>query len=175
MQQRFVPGLAPLSGPSGLDPAVSSALAAAAEDARRLGHHYVTPEHLVLALAEQPDELAGRALQALGVSPEQIRMRIVEHLGTAPPRPDASLGIAPETKRLLEHARKLATGLGHRCARTEHVLLAAVSPTLKGPAGDALAAFGAEASRVWDQLAAMLDMEAPELAARIRKRRRIRR
>jgi ATP-dependent Clp protease ATP-binding subunit ClpA len=84
--------------------------------------------------------------------------------------------VAPQTKRLLELARTIAKRLGHRCARTEHLLLAAVSPSLGSPAGRVLADCGADAARVCEQIASMLEIEAPELAARLRPaRRRLRR
>ena len=52
----------------------------------------------------------------------------------------------------------------------------AVSPALKSPAGTVLADCGADATRVCEQLASMLEIEAPELAARLRPpRRRLRR
>jgi ATP-dependent Clp protease ATP-binding subunit ClpA len=127
-------------------------------------------------LLAQPEEMAARAQQALGVTAAAVRARVVERLPPAAPRPGGSLGVAPQTKRLLELARTLAKRLGHRCARTEHVLLAVVSPALKSPAGTVLAACGADAARVCEQLASMLELEAPELAARLRPRhRRLRR
>src|SRR6266542_30632 len=132
---------------------------------------FVMLEHLLLALLAQPEELAARALEALGVTTEAVRVRVVERLPPSPPRPGGSLGVAPQTKRLLELARTLARRLGHRCARTEHLLLAAVSPALKSPAGTVLADCGADAARVSEQLASMLEIEAPELAARLRPRR----
>src|SRR5689334_17649051 len=61
-QQRFS------AAPDRADAGVQDALAAAAQIARSLGHHYVAPEHLLLALAGQRGELAGRALTELGVS-----------------------------------------------------------------------------------------------------------
>lgn len=126
----------------------------------------------MLGLLAQPEELAARALEALGVAPDAVRAGILERRGTAAPRPSGSLGVAPETKRLLELARTLAKRLGHRCARTEHLLLAAVSPALNSPAGAILADLGADATRVCHQLASMLEIETPELAARLRPRRR---
>lgn len=158
--------------PPGLDEGAGAAFASAAGEARALGRSYVGPEHLLLALLAQPEELAARALEALGVTAEAVRVRVVERLPPSPPRPGGSLGVAPQTKRLLEHARTLAKRLGHRCARTEHLLLAAVSPALKSPAGTVLADCGADAARVCEQLASMLEIEAPELAARLRPRRR---
>jgi hypothetical protein len=177
-QQRFVAVAPPPeeAWPPGLDEGAGAAFANAAGEARALGHYYVGPEHLLLGLLAQPEELAARALEALGVTPEAVRARVLERLPPSAPRPGGSLGVAPQTKRLLELARTLAKRLGHRCARTEHVLLAAVSPALKSPAGTVLADCGADAARVCEQLASMLEIEAPELAARMRPRpRRLRR
>lgn len=176
-QQRFVMVAPPdETWPPGLDEGAGRAFATAAGEARALGHYYVGPEHLLLALLAQPEEMAARALEALGVTAEAVRARVVERLPAAAPRPGGSLGVAPQTKRLLELARTLSKRLGHRCARTEHVLLAAVSPALKSPAGAVLADCGADAARVCEQLASMLEIEAPELAARLRpNRRRLRR
>lgn len=172
-QQRFVTVAPPDEAwPPGLDERAGAAFASAVGEVRALGHYYVGPEHLLLALLAQPEELAGRALAALGVTTEAVRARVVERLPPSPPRPGGSLGVAPQTKRLIELARTLAKRLGHRCARTEHLLLAAVSPALKSPAGAVLADCGADAARVCEQLAAMLEIEAPELAARLRPRRR---
>lgn len=175
VQQRFVvvsaePGAA---GPPDLDEAADAAFATAAREARELGHHYIAPEHLVLGLLVQREELAARALEELGVSRQEVRARVVQRLGTAAPRPRGSLGVAPDTKRLLELAHTLAKRLGHRCARSEHLLLAAVSPALNLPVSASLADCGADASRVCHQLALMLEIEAPELAARLRQPRRL--
>lgn len=176
-QQRFVTVVAAAdkTWPPGLDEAAGAAFASAAGEARALGHHYLGPEHLLLGLLEQREEMAARALEALGVTPEAVRARVVERLPLSAPRPGGSLGVAPQTKRLLELARTLAKRLGHRCARTEHLLLAAVSPALKSPAATVLADCGADAPRVCEQLASMLEIEVPELAAHLRPRRRLRR
>lgn len=171
-QQRFAALADPSPGavPFGLTGTAADVLDVAAEEARQLGHHYIRPEHLVLGLLSQPDELAARALAALGVSAETARERVKERLGSAEPRPTGSLGVAPQTKRLLELARAIAKPLGHRCARTEHILLAAISPKLHSPAAALLAESEASPKRVQDQVTRMLLQEAPELAACLRNR-----
>ena len=172
-QQRFATVSTTAEGaPPRLDAAAAAAFAAAAREARALGHHYIAPEHLVLGLTYQPEELGARALSGLGVTPQALRARVVERLGTSAPRPSGSLGVAPQTKRLLELARTLGERLGHRCARTEHVLLAAVSPSFNSPVASILVECGADSRSVCEQLASMLELEAPELAARMRQRRR---
>jgi ClpA/ClpB-like protein len=171
-QQRYVALTPPAPGdlPSGLRGPAAGVFLAAGAAAREYGHHYLRPEHLVLGLLSQPQELAGRALAELGVTPAAAQAGLVDRLGRTPPRPDGSLGVAPQSKRLLELAKAFAKRLGHNCTRTEHILLAAVAPRLHSPAAALLADCGADAEAVRDQLAAMLLLEAPELANRLHKR-----
>ena len=171
-QQRFAALADPPVGeaPFGMAGAAARMLDSAAGHARELGHQYVRPEHLVLALVEEPEELAGHVLAGLGVTPAAVRVEVERRLGSGPARPNGSLSVAPQTKRLLELARSIANSLGHRCPRTEHVLLAASSPKLDSPAASVLAACGAEPARIRDEVARALLREAPELAARLRSR-----
>lgn len=156
--------------PFGLTGTAADVLSAAAGRARELGHHFIRPEHLVLGLLAQPDELAAEALFELGVTSEAARELVAERLGSGAPRPAGSLGASPQTKRLLELARATAKSLGSRCPKTEHILLAAISPKLHSPAATLLADCGVTPDRVRDQLTRMLLAEAPELAERLRKR-----
>jgi hypothetical protein len=171
-QQRFAALAEPLPGqaPFGLAGTAADVLTAAAVHARELGHHYIRPEHLVLGLLAQPEELAARVLAELGVTAAVARERTEQRLGRGAPRPSGSPGAAPQTKRLLELASAIAKSLGSRCPRTEHILLAASSPKLHGPAAVLLAECGASPDRVRDQLTRLLLREAPELADRLRSR-----
>jgi ATP-dependent Clp protease ATP-binding subunit ClpA len=56
-------------------------LAAAARTSRRLGHDYIGAEHLLLALAEDRDTDAARALAALRLSPHLIEADIFRLIG----------------------------------------------------------------------------------------------
>jgi hypothetical protein len=174
-QQRFAALADPPPGeaPFGLNGAPAEVLSVAAEAARELGHHYVRPEHLVLGLLAQRQELAAEALAELGVTAEAAHDRVEARLGRGDRRPAGSLGIAPQTKRLLELARAIAKSMHHNCPRTEHILLAAISPKLHSPAGELLAELGASPAQVRDQLARTLRQEAPELAAQMGGRFRL--
>jgi ClpA/ClpB-like protein len=158
----------PGRAPFGLSGTAADVLSVAAEQARKLGHHYVRPEHLVLGLLAQPDELAAEVLAELDVTADTVQALVVERLGTGPPRESGSLGVAPQTKRLLELAGVIAKSLGHSCPKTEHILLAATSPRLSSPAATLLAECGATPERVRDELIRVLLAEAPELAERLR-------
>jgi len=56
-----------------LSPGTQSALEFAVEEARRLGHHYIGTEHLLLGLVRLGEGVALDVLRKLGVTPEQIR------------------------------------------------------------------------------------------------------
>jgi ATP-dependent Clp protease ATP-binding subunit ClpC len=125
---------------------------------------------MTLGLLSQPQELAAEVLTELGVTLDGAREHLTQRLGSGPSRPDGSLGVAPQTKRLLEQARAISRSLGHRCPKTEHILLAAISPELHSPAAGLLTECGAAPEVVRDQLTRTLLKEAPELAERLRHR-----
>ena len=56
-----------------LSPGTQKVLEIAVEEARKLGHHYIGVEHLLLGLASYNDGVAIAALAKLGVTPEQIK------------------------------------------------------------------------------------------------------
>lgn len=174
-QQRFAVLADPSPGqpPFGLTGPAAAVFTAAADAARRLGHEYIRPEHLVLGLLAQPDELAARVLADLGVTPVLAWHRVEDRLGSRPPRPNGSLGVAPQTKRILAHARAIAKSVGHKCPRTEHILLAATAPKLHSTATTVLADCGVDPERVCDEVARTLQREAPEFAGRLRNRSRM--
>lgn len=168
-QQRFAALADPADSPMpfGLTGTAADTLNRAGAHARELGHHYIRPEHLVLALIDQPQELAGQVLTELGVTPKGTCAKLRDRIAAGSPRPDGSLGVAPQAKRLLELARAIAKSLGHSCPKTEHLLLAATSPRLHSPAGSLLADCGAPPDEVREALARALLHEAPELADRL--------
>lgn len=56
-----------------LSPGVQKALENSVEEARKLGHHYIGTEHLLLGLVQLGEGVALDVLRKMGVSPEQIR------------------------------------------------------------------------------------------------------
>jgi ATP-dependent Clp protease ATP-binding subunit ClpC len=56
-----------------LSPGVQRALENSVEEARKLGHHYIGTEHLLLGLVQLGEGVALDVLRKMGVSPEQIR------------------------------------------------------------------------------------------------------
>ncbi len=56
-----------------LSPGTQQVLEYAVEEARRMGHHYIGTEHLLLGLVRYGEGVAMDVLRKLGVTPEQIR------------------------------------------------------------------------------------------------------
>jgi Clp amino terminal domain, pathogenicity island component len=173
-QQRFVTQPVRTAPWPGLSEAASGVVTRAAEEARLLRHRYLGTEHLLLALARDGG-LAGSTLKRVGVSSEGVTEQIHRIIGPGHSADDATLGITPRTKRVLEAARKEARRLGHRCADTEHLLLAVCESG--GVAQQILQAAGTHEGDVRAQLAMLVEKEAPEVAAKLRaptRRRRLR-
>jgi ATP-dependent Clp protease ATP-binding subunit ClpC len=71
-----------------LSPGVKKVLELAVDEARRMGHHYIGTEHLLLAIARQNEGIAIEVLKRLGISPEELRRqtrRVLQEGPAAPP------------------------------------------------------------------------------------------
>jgi hypothetical protein len=171
--ERFVE--APLAWPENFNEPARETVVRAIEAARRFGHRYLGTEHLLLALSADRG-LAGAALAELGLTESVVRKAIERIIGPGHSGDERTLGITPRTKRVFEAATKEAKRIGRqRCADNEHLLLALAGGD--GVAGEILAGHGAGEEAVRERLAALLEREAPEIAARLRTpaRRRPRR
>jgi Clp amino terminal domain, pathogenicity island component len=167
-QQRFPASSAePPAWPPNFSGRARGIMAAAQHEARELRHQYLGTEHVLLALS-QDDGLAGTALTQLQATPAVVRQRIQEIIGLGQTSAAGELGVTPRTKRTLETARKEARRLGHRCANSEHLLLA-LSRQRDGVAVEILRDLGLGERDVRDKLADLLATEAPEIAAKLRR------
>jgi ATP-dependent Clp protease ATP-binding subunit ClpA len=67
-------------GYSGLSPRARKVVELASDEARRLKHHYVGTQHLLLGLVREREGVGVRVLESLGVSCEQVRSRTMQVL-----------------------------------------------------------------------------------------------
>ncbi|MCY3572691.1 MAG: ATP-dependent Clp protease ATP-binding subunit [Chloroflexi bacterium] len=67
-----------------LSPGTKKVLELAVDEARRMGHHYIGTEHLLLGLVRQQEGIALDVLRRLGVNPEEIRRQTSKVLQESP-------------------------------------------------------------------------------------------
>jgi ATP-dependent Clp protease ATP-binding subunit ClpC len=67
-----------------LSPGTKKVLELAVDEARRMGHHYIGTEHLLLGLVRQQDGVAIDVLRRLGISPEEVRRQTRRVLSESP-------------------------------------------------------------------------------------------
>lgn len=74
------------SGTRSLDltPGTKRVLELAVDEARRMGHHYIGTEHLLLGLVRQSEGVAIDVLKRLGISPDEVRRQTLRVLQESP-------------------------------------------------------------------------------------------
>ncbi|MBI5956802.1 MAG: ATP-dependent Clp protease ATP-binding subunit, partial [Chloroflexi bacterium] len=71
-------------GEAGLTPRAKKVLEYAVDEARRLGHHYVGTEHLLLGLVREREGIAAGVLERLGINLDRVRGETVQLLSQSP-------------------------------------------------------------------------------------------
>ncbi len=73
-----------------LSPGTKKVLELAVDEARRMGHHYIGTEHLLLGLVRQQEGVAIDVLKRLGISPEEVRRQTRRVLQESPMQPQSN-------------------------------------------------------------------------------------
>jgi ATP-dependent Clp protease ATP-binding subunit ClpC len=132
-------------------------LVLAQEQAQLLHHNFIGTEHLLLGLLADPDGVAGKALDSLGISIEAAREKVAETTGPAGSfTPDQSKPFTPRARKVLLLSVPEAKELGHNYVGTEHILLGLIREG-EGVAAQILINLGAELSVVRDRVMEFLD------------------
>src|SRR5690349_13158581 len=100
-------------GEIGLTPRAKLVIELAVDEAKRLNHHYIGTEHLLLGLIREREGIASRTLESLGVKLENVRTQIIQVLSQA--------SVAHETSRVSfssttqpRSARQRVSGFAHQ-------------------------------------------------------------
>src|SRR5512132_3851286 len=107
---------------------VAEALAIAQRTAQSQGHPEITPQHLALALAEQPDTTTPALLAAAGTS-DDVVARSARQALAALPRSSGSVvtpGLGQAALAGLNHANTVMQAMGDAYLWTDVLLLALV-------------------------------------------------
>lgn len=125
----------------------------ARQEARRLGHGSVDPEHLLLGLIRVGEGTGISALDRLGVSRKALQWQLEESIGLGPGGTYGPVRFSrPRGQKVLSSALPEALAHGTTEICTAHLLLAQYHDD--GPASRALARLGATEGRVRDTIAA---------------------
>ncbi len=121
------------------------------DEARKLNHHYIGTEHILLGLLREGEGVPTRALESLGISLEGVRQQVEEIIGHGPEAPGGHIPFTPRAKEVLELSLREALQLGHNYIGTEHILLGLIHKG-EGVANRILADMGADADRVRERV-----------------------
>src|ERR671932_245848 len=69
-----------VAGDIGLTPRAKKVIELSVDEARRLNHHYIGTEHLLLGLVREGEGIAAGVLESLGGSLEKVRAQVIEVL-----------------------------------------------------------------------------------------------
>src|SRR5207244_1665050 len=84
-------------GEIGLTPRAKRVIEFAVDEARRLNHHYIGTEHLLLGLIREGEGIAAGVLESLGISLERVRAQVIEVLKSSHGRITARPSMQIET------------------------------------------------------------------------------
>ena len=97
----------------------------AQEEARRLNHDMVTPEHVLLGLLRESDALATKALKKLNIDLDKLKVELESTMikSSSTTRIFGTVPTSPRIHKLITISAEEAKSLGHNYIGTEHLLL----------------------------------------------------
>ena len=66
-----------MTGDIGLTPRAKKVIELSVDEARRLNHHYIGTEHLLLGLVREGEGIAAGVLESLGVCLDKVRSQVI--------------------------------------------------------------------------------------------------
>src|SRR3954454_20238179 len=100
--------------------------------AEQMSHAQMEPEHLLLALIEQPEGIVPELLKRMGAEPRTFATALREELARVPQAYGGSApSMSPRFRKVTDEAQAEATRLKDEFVSTEHLLLAIAGETGK--------------------------------------------
>lgn len=119
----------------------------AEQEAKRLNHNYVGPEHILLGLIQKRQDVAVKVLELLGISLDDLGRLVVEIIGPGRPYPVDRFEFTPPAMRVAELSLREALQQGCNHVDTEHVLLGLIREG-EGVAAKVLKSLGVDRDQV---------------------------
>ncbi len=119
-----------------ISPRAKTVIEFAMDEARKLGHRHVGPEHLLLGLVREGQGIASGVIESLGVTMAKVRQQVLATLGKDAREPATNVYsntlvqsgpfdlLDDAAKRLLSLAEEEARQMRHNWIGTEHMLIA---------------------------------------------------
>ncbi|MFA5779677.1 MAG: ATP-dependent Clp protease ATP-binding subunit [Elusimicrobiota bacterium] len=109
------------------------AIRLAQEEAKRLNHDSITPEHILLGLLDLDDGVAATIISNLSIHTARIKIEIEKTLPVGDNLLQyGELPLTPKARKVLEYAIEEAQKMAHSYVGTEHILLGLLkNPDLK--------------------------------------------
>ena len=95
--------------------------------ARDLGHTYIGSEHLLLALASEPDCIANKLLSEKGADIDKLKKIAVEWTGIGIQTTLSASDMTPKVKNIIDTSATLSAKYNQSYIGTEHLLSALLS------------------------------------------------
>jgi ATP-dependent Clp protease ATP-binding subunit ClpB len=122
--------------------------------AEQMSHAQIEPEHLLVALVEQPEGIVPEVLRKMGVEPHVISRGARELLAKIPQAYGGSQpSLSPRLKLVTDLAQAEADRLKDEFVSTEHLLVAIASETGRSPAARFLTEHGLTRDKIFAALA----------------------
>ncbi len=93
-----------IMGEIGLTPRAKKVIELAVDEARRLNHHYIGTEHLLLGLVREGEGIAAGVLESLGADLEKLRAQVIQVLSSGGQAQGAWPGVGPDPSPELRQA-----------------------------------------------------------------------
>ena len=100
-----------------------SAVSVAELEARRMGHHHIGTEHLLLGILAEADSAEAGALRTAGATLDAAREKVVEAVGTKLETYEGDPAFTARARRALERASRFSLQRLDAHVEVEHILL----------------------------------------------------
>src|SRR5260221_2803389 len=121
--------------------------------AEQMSHAQIDPEHLLLALVEQPDGIVPEIFKKMGADPKPVAAALREDLSRLPQAYGGSTpSMSPRFRKIADEAQNEATRLKDDFVRTEQLLLGTASESGKNISTRLLKQYDITKDRIFEVL-----------------------
>ncbi len=129
------------------------------EEAKRLNHDMITPEHVLLGLLHETDALAARSLLRLNIDLTRVKNEIDAAMNKSTTKLYGNIPTSPRVQKLISYSAEEARALGHNYIGTEHLLLGILREE-KDTAFNVLSTLGVEITQLRQEILKMLGVNS---------------